>query len=43
MLRLHEHGYDDTPAGTEARVRQASGWGEAMTLIKFMAESGLQY
>lgn len=43
VLRLHESGYEDGPAGVEARVRQASGWGEAMTLIKFMAEHGLHY
>lgn len=43
VLRLREHGFDDTPAGTEARVRQASGWGEAMTLVKVMAEHGIRY
>ena len=43
VLRLHERGYTDTPAGHAAVVREASGWGEAMTLIKFMAEHGLRY
>jgi len=43
VLRLREHGFDDSPAGTEARVRQAAGWGEAMTLIKFMAEHRIRY
>jgi uncharacterized protein YndB with AHSA1/START domain len=43
VLRLREYGYDSTPEATEARVRQASGWGEAMTLIKFMAEHGVRY
>lgn len=43
VLRLREHGFDDTPAGIEARVRQAAGWGEAMTLIKVMAEHGIHY
>lgn len=43
VLRLREHGYDDTADGHAALVSQASGWGEAMTLIKFMAEHRLRY
>lgn len=43
VLRLREHGYADSPEATERRVAQASGWGEAMTLIKLMAEHGIHY
>jgi uncharacterized protein YndB with AHSA1/START domain len=43
VLRLREHGYDDTEDGHKALADEASGWGEAMTLIKFMAEHGLRY
>lgn len=43
VLRLREYGYDDTPEGHLALAAEASGWGEAMTLIKFMAEHGLHY
>lgn len=43
VLRLREHGYDDSRNGHSALVSEASGWGEAMTLIKFMAEHGLRY
>lgn len=43
VLRLREHGYDDSDEGHRALADQASGWGEAMTLIKFMAEHGLRY
>jgi len=43
VLRLREHGYGDTPEGHLALASEASGWGEAMTLIKFMAEHGLRY
>ena len=43
VLRLREHGYADTASGHAALVREASGWGEAMTLIKLMAEHGIRY
>lgn len=43
VLRLREHGYDDSLQGHQALAAEASGWGEAMTLIKFMAEHGLRY
>jgi uncharacterized protein YndB with AHSA1/START domain len=43
VLRLREYGYDDTANGHAALADEASGWGEAMTLIKFMAEHGLHY
>jgi hypothetical protein len=43
VVRLREHGYADTPAGREAFVTCATGWGEALTLLKFYVEHGLRY
>lgn len=43
VLRLREHGYADTADGHAALASEAAGWGEAMTLIKLMAEHGLRY
>lgn len=43
IVRLHEHGYQDTPSGREAFVGCATGWGEALTLLKFYVEHGIRY
>jgi uncharacterized protein YndB with AHSA1/START domain len=43
IVRLQEHGYQDTPSGREAFVNCATGWGEALTLLKFYLEHGLRY
>jgi uncharacterized protein YndB with AHSA1/START domain len=43
VVRLKEHGYHDTPAGLRHMLGCASGWGEALTLVKFYTEHGLKY
>jgi len=43
VIRLTEDGYLDTPEGRRAILECASGWGEALTLLKFYIESGVVY
>ena len=43
VLRLREHGYPDTPAGWAAFCESSTGWGEALTLLKFYVEHGIRY
>ncbi len=43
VIRLREHGYQDTPEGRRKLVECATGWGEALTLWKFFMEHGLRY
>jgi uncharacterized protein YndB with AHSA1/START domain len=43
VLRLVEYGYPDTPEGRAMILECASGWGEALTLLKFYIEHGLAY
>ena len=43
IVRLREHGYQDTPAGLKACIDCAAGWGEALTLLKFYVEHNIQY
>lgn len=43
IIRLHETGYPDTPAGRSGLISCATGWGEAMTLVKFYLEHGARY
>ena len=43
VVRLREHGYRDTPSGRAAFAECATGWGEALTLLKFYVEHGLRY
>jgi len=43
VLRLREHGFRDTPSGRRALMTCATGWGEALTLLKFWVEHGLRY
>jgi uncharacterized protein YndB with AHSA1/START domain len=42
-VRLREHGYPDTPEGWEQHMSCATGWGEALTLLKFHVEHGVRY
>jgi uncharacterized protein YndB with AHSA1/START domain len=42
-VRLRESGYQDTPSGREAFTNCATGWGEALTLLKFYLEHSLRY
>jgi len=43
IISLCETGFADTPAGLAAMVNCATGWGEALTLLKFYLEYGLHY
>ncbi len=43
VVRLREHGYQNTPDGRERLLDCAAGWGEALTLLKFYAEHGISY
>ena len=42
-VRLREHGYPDTPEGWDGFVDCATGWGEALTLLKFYVEHRVRY
>ncbi len=43
VVRLREHGYQDTPSGWRALVDCPAGWGEALALLKFYVEHGARY
>jgi len=43
IVTLTEDGYRDTPEGRANIVDCASGWGEAVTLLKFYIEHGITY
>ena len=43
VVRLTEEGYPDTEAGHEMILECASGWAEALTLLKFYIEHGIIY
>lgn len=43
VIRLREYGYPDTPAGWAAFCECSTGWGEALTLLKFHVEHGAHY
>lgn len=43
VLTLTEEGYRDTSEGFAMMLECASGWGEAITLLKFYMEHGLVY
>jgi uncharacterized protein YndB with AHSA1/START domain len=42
-VRLREHGYPDTPEGWAGFQECSTGWGEALTLLKFYVEHGVRY
>lgn len=42
-VRLVEYGYEDSPQGVKNLIDRASGWGQALTLLKFFVEYGLKY
>jgi len=43
VVRLREHGYPNTLQGRRNLLECASGWGEAITLLKFYVEHGIVY
>ena len=42
-MRLREHGYPEAQKGMAGFMSYATGWGEALTLLKFYVEHGLRY
>jgi uncharacterized protein YndB with AHSA1/START domain len=43
VVTLTEDGYKNTPEGRAMMLECASGWGEAVTLLKFYMEHGITY
>ena len=43
VVTVTESGYPDTPKARESILSCASGWGEAVTLLKFWLEHGIRY
>lgn len=43
IIRLKEYGYEDTHSGRVAMLDCATGWGEALTLLKFYVERDITY
>lgn len=43
LLSVHETGYGFNAADVETALQVAVGWGEALTLLKFHLEHGIQY
>lgn len=43
VVRVREHGYLDTPDGRKAFADCATGWGEALVLLKLYVERGVTY
>jgi uncharacterized protein YndB with AHSA1/START domain len=43
VVRLIEYGYEDSPTGLKDMLNRASGWAQALTLMKFYVEHGVRY
>ncbi len=43
VIRLYEYGYPDSSEGLKNLLECASGWGEALALLKFYLEQGIVY
>jgi len=43
LVRLNEYGYEDSQEGHRRLIECATGWGEALTLLKFFCEHGVIY
>ena len=43
IVTVKEYGYKDTEEGRSRCLECATGWGEALTLLKFYVEHGLRY
>ncbi len=43
IMRVVESGFQDTPQGLRAMIGCATGWGEALTLLKFYVEHNIVY
>jgi uncharacterized protein YndB with AHSA1/START domain len=43
IVIVQEHGFENTPKGRKALIGCATGWGEAITMVKFYLEHGITY
>jgi hypothetical protein len=43
VVTLRETGYPDTDIAKQIMLGCATGWGEALTLLKFYLEHGIKY
>jgi uncharacterized protein YndB with AHSA1/START domain len=43
LVSVREHGYEDSEKGHRRCLECATGWGEALTLLKFYVEHGITY
>jgi uncharacterized protein YndB with AHSA1/START domain len=43
LVSLRDHGYPDTEEGWRQFLDCSTGWGEALTLLKFWVEHGARY
>ena len=43
VVRVKEYGYQDTSEGHRRCIECATGWGEALTLLKFYVEHNIRY
>jgi hypothetical protein len=42
VVRVFERGFADSASGLRTLVGNATGWGEALTLLKFRLEHGVR-
>ena len=43
LVTVKEYGYEDSKEGHKRCLECATGWGEALTLLKFYVEYGIRY
>jgi uncharacterized protein YndB with AHSA1/START domain len=43
VVSLSEYGFEDSPTGLKDMLNRASGWAQALTLMKFYLEHGVIY
>ena len=43
IVKVTETGFQDTPSGRKALIGCATGWGEALTMVKYYLEHGIRY
>ncbi len=43
IIVVREYGFENTPKGRKALLSCATGWGEALTMLKYYLEHGIKY
>ncbi|MFN2250479.1 MAG: SRPBCC domain-containing protein [Anaerolineae bacterium] len=43
VVRVRQHGYEDSAEGRDLLVSCSAGWGQAMTMLKYFLEHGIIY